>query len=86
MYLCFDWLSFLGPPLVGLLVEYFQHYVYPFYIAGAIFGLGGVFYFMSDWCLNSTKNVVEIMKKDLDIDLEKKNQCKLQGFSLNSNA
>ena len=69
-----------------MLVEYFQHYVYPFYVAGAIFGLGGVFYLMSDWCLNSTKNVVEIMKKDLDIDLEKKNEFKLQGFSLNSNA
>ena len=70
---------FLGPSLVGLLVEYFQHYVYPFYIAGAIFGLGGIFYLISDWCLNSTKNV-EIMKEDLGMDFEKKKELKLQEF------
>ena len=43
-------IQFPGPPLIGLLVDYYGAFSYPFYYAGIGFGLGFVFNILSEFC------------------------------------
>ena len=38
-----------GPPLIGILVDYYGEFSYPFYYAGIGFGFGFVFNILSEF-------------------------------------